>query len=58
MRNLIYANVEGEKEYTLRLQQCILDAVEAQDDQKAYQYSVELLERNMEVYVKYFKSFL
>jgi len=58
MRNLIYANVEGEKEYTLRLQQCILDAVEAHDDQKAYQYSVELLERNMEVYVKYFKSFL
>ena len=58
MRNLIYANVEGEKEYTLRLQQCILDAVEVQDDQKAYQYSVELLERNMEVYVKYFKSFL
>lgn len=58
MRNLIYANVEGEKEYTLRLQQAILDAVEAQDDQKAYEYSVELLERNMEVYLKYFKSFL
>ena len=58
MRNLIYANVEGEKEYTLRLQQAIFDAVEAQDDQKAYQFSVELLERNMEVYEKYFKSFL
>lgn len=58
MRNLIYANVEGEKEYTLRLQQCILDAVQARDDQKAYQYSVELLERNMEVYEKNFKSFL
>lgn len=58
MRNLIYANVEGEKEYTLRLQHGILDAVEAQDDQKAYEYSVELLERNMEVYEKYFKSFL
>jgi GntR family transcriptional repressor for pyruvate dehydrogenase complex len=58
MRNLIYANVEGEKEYTLRLQQCIYDAVLAQNDQKAYEYSVELLERNMEVYVKYFKSFL
>jgi GntR family transcriptional repressor for pyruvate dehydrogenase complex len=58
MRNLIYANVEGEKEYTLRLQQCILEAVEVQDNQKAYQYSVELLERNMEVYVKNFKSFM
>jgi GntR family transcriptional repressor for pyruvate dehydrogenase complex len=58
MRNLIYANVEGEKEYTMRLQKLILDAVENQDDQKAHQYSVELLERNMEVYEKYFKSFL
>jgi GntR family transcriptional repressor for pyruvate dehydrogenase complex len=58
MRNLIYANVEGEKEYTLRLQRLILDAVENQDDQKAHQYSVELLERNMEVYEKYFKSFV
>lgn len=58
MRNLIYANVEGEKEYTLRLQRLILDAVEDQDDQKAHQYSVELLERNMEVYEKYFKSFV
>ena len=58
MRNMIYANVEGEKEYTLRLQQCILDAVVANDDQNAYTYSVELLERNMEVYEKYFKSFL
>jgi GntR family transcriptional repressor for pyruvate dehydrogenase complex len=58
MRNLIYANVEGEKEYTLRLQQAIYDAVESQDDQKSYQFSVELLERNMEVYEKYFKSFL
>jgi len=58
MRNMIYANIEGEKEYTLRLQKCILAAVEALDDQKAYQYSVELLERNMEVYEKYFKSFL
>jgi hypothetical protein len=50
--------VEGEKEYTLRLQQAIYDAVESQDDQKSYQFSVELLERNMEVYEKYFKSFL
>ncbi len=58
MRNMIYANIEGEKEYTLRLQKCILDAVEVQDDQQAFQHSVELLERNMEVYERYFKSFL
>ncbi len=56
MRNLIYGNVEGEKEYTLRLQQQILDAVATRDGQKAWQYSVELLNRNMEIYNKYFKN--
>lgn len=56
MRNLIYGNIEGEKEYTVRLQQEILDAVEKKQDQKAWQYSVELLDRNMEVYNKYFKN--
>jgi GntR family transcriptional repressor for pyruvate dehydrogenase complex len=58
MRNLIYANIEGEKEYTLRLQKNILEAVEKQIDQDAYKYSVELLERNREVYNNYFKSTL
>ena len=58
MRNLIYANVEGEKEYTVRLQQAIYDAVELKDGQNAFQFSVELLDRNMEIYEKYFKGFL
>jgi GntR family transcriptional regulator, transcriptional repressor for pyruvate dehydrogenase complex len=56
MRNLIYGNVEGEKEYTLRLQQNILDAVRMRDGHKAWEYSVELLERNMDIYNKYFKN--
>ncbi|HNX78567.1 MAG TPA: FadR/GntR family transcriptional regulator [Prolixibacteraceae bacterium] len=56
MRNLIYGNVEGEKEYNLRLQQLILEAVEIQDGEKAWEFSVELLERNMEIYNKYFKD--
>ena len=56
MRNLIYGNVEGEKEYTLRLQQNILDAVVARDGHKAWEFSVELLEHNMEIYNKYFKN--
>ena len=55
MRNLIYGNIEGEKEYTVSLQHKILDAVEKRDGQEAWQCSVELLERNMEVYNKYFK---
>lgn len=56
MRNLIYGNIEGEKEFTVRLQKKILEAVEKQEEQLAWQYSVELLERNMEIYIKYFKS--
>jgi GntR family transcriptional repressor for pyruvate dehydrogenase complex len=56
MRNLIYGNIEGEKEYTIRLQKKILEAVELKEDQKAWQHSVELLDRNMEVYNKYFKN--
>jgi GntR family transcriptional regulator, transcriptional repressor for pyruvate dehydrogenase complex len=56
MRNLIYGNVAGEKEYTLSLQSQILEAVENRDGQKAWEYSVELLDRNMEIYNKYFKN--
>lgn len=56
MRNMIYANIEGEKEYTLRLQREIYNAVVNKDSEKSYEFSVELLERNMEVYDKYFKG--
>ncbi|MDF1550025.1 MAG: FadR/GntR family transcriptional regulator [Bacteroidales bacterium] len=58
MRNLIYANIEGEKEYTLNLQTKILKAVEDQNPADAHKYSIELLERNMEIYDKYFKGTL
>ena len=56
MRNLIYANIEGEKEYTVVLQTKILEAVEEQKEEDSYKYSVELIKRNMEVYNKYFKE--
>jgi GntR family transcriptional repressor for pyruvate dehydrogenase complex len=56
MRNLIYANIEGEKEYTLALQTKILRAVEQHKPDDSYNFSVELLNRNMEVYEKYYKS--
>jgi GntR family transcriptional repressor for pyruvate dehydrogenase complex len=58
MRNFIYANVEGEKEYTLDAQHKILRAIEQQNDQLAYEESVKLLIRNHEVYEKYFKGAL
>lgn len=57
MRNFIYANVEGEKEYTLDAQKKILKAIEKDDDQGAYDESVKLLLRNHEVYEKYLKEY-
>jgi GntR family transcriptional repressor for pyruvate dehydrogenase complex len=56
MRNLIYGNIEGEKEYTLKYQDELLKALEIKDSTKAYEISVSLLDRNMEIYNKYFKN--
>ncbi len=56
LRNMIYANIEGEKEYTLSLQKKILTAIDNKDPEEAYKYAVELLNRNMLVYDKYFKE--
>jgi GntR family transcriptional repressor for pyruvate dehydrogenase complex len=56
MRNLIYGNIEGEKDYTVSYQRDLLDALRKKDTQKAYEVSVTLLERNMEIYKKYLKT--
>jgi GntR family transcriptional repressor for pyruvate dehydrogenase complex len=56
MRNLIYGNIEGEKEYTLKYQDELLKALEIKDSTQAYEISVSLLDRNMEIYNKYFKN--
>lgn len=56
MRNLIYGNIEGEKEYTLKYQGELLQALGDKDGNKAWEVSVSLLNRNMEIYNKYFKS--
>jgi GntR family transcriptional repressor for pyruvate dehydrogenase complex len=56
MRNLIYGNIEGEKDYTVKYQRDLLDALRKKDTQKAYEVSVTLLERNMEIYKKYLKT--
>ncbi|MCX6335366.1 MAG: FadR/GntR family transcriptional regulator [Bacteroidia bacterium] len=58
MRNLIYGNIEGEKEYTMKYQKELLNALKSKDSQKAYDVSVVLLERNMEIYKKYYKAYL
>lgn len=56
MRNLIYGNIEGEKEYTMKFQEELIKALKSKDSIKAYEASVALLERNKEVYNKYFKT--
>lgn len=56
MRNLIYGNIEGEKEYTLKYQVELISALKSKDSTKAYEASVALLDRNMEIYKKYFKT--
>lgn len=58
MRNLIYGNIEGEKDYTLKYQKELMNALKSKDSQKAYDVSVVLLERNMEIYKKYYKAYL
>jgi len=56
MRNLIYGNIEGEKEYTLKYQGELISALKSKDSNRAYEVSVTLLDRNMEIYNKYFKT--
>jgi GntR family transcriptional regulator, transcriptional repressor for pyruvate dehydrogenase complex len=56
MRNLIYGNIEGEKEYTIKYQDELLIAIKDKEGQKAYDLTVALLERNMEIYNKYFRQ--
>jgi GntR family transcriptional repressor for pyruvate dehydrogenase complex len=56
MRNLIYGNIEGEKEYTIKYQEELIQALKSKDSRKAHEVSFALLERNKEVYNKYFKT--
>lgn len=56
LRNLIFANIDGEKRYTVSLQVKILEAIENSMPEDAYHYSADLLKRNMEIYDKYFKG--
>jgi GntR family transcriptional repressor for pyruvate dehydrogenase complex len=58
MRNFLYANVDGEKEYTLDSQRKIFEAIKKKTDKEAHDEMRVLLRRNHEVYDKYFKSFV
>jgi len=56
MRNFLYANIDGEKEYTLEYQKKIYAAISIQNDKEAHDAMRTLLQRNHEVYDTHFKS--
>lgn len=56
MRNFIYANVEGEKEFTIEAQKKILEAVKERDEDDAFAETEKLVIRNHEVYERYLKK--
>lgn len=53
MRNLIYANIEGEKEITFNFHQKIFLAIKNQKPTEAYNQMAQHLERTNETYYKY-----
>jgi len=58
MRNLIYANVEGEKETTLRFHYEIFEAIKHQQQEKAVLITKEYLEHSGQNYYKYLHNYL
>ncbi len=58
MRNFMYANIDGEKEFTLAAQSTILEAVKNKDEVLASDEMIKLLKRNHEIYDTYFKAML
>jgi GntR family transcriptional repressor for pyruvate dehydrogenase complex len=58
MRNFLYANIDGEKGYTLEFQRKIYAAIREQDGKAAHDEMRSLLRRNHEVYDTYFKFLL
>jgi len=58
MRNFLYGNIDGEKEYTLDFQKKIYEAISMQNDKAAHDEMRSLLVRNHEMYDKHFKNLL
>jgi GntR family transcriptional repressor for pyruvate dehydrogenase complex len=56
MRNLIYANVEGEKDVTLEYHLKIFDSINKQNREKASELMKEHLIRTMDIYKKYLRD--
>jgi GntR family transcriptional regulator, transcriptional repressor for pyruvate dehydrogenase complex len=56
MRNLIYANVDGEKDITYEYHSRIFEAIKAQDEAGAHQAMINHLFRTTEIYYKHFHT--
>jgi len=55
MRNYIYGNIDGEKAFTLKSHQALLDAIREQDGDQAQLVMRDHLNRTREVYSKHMK---
>jgi len=58
MRNLIYANIDGEKEFTFRYHQEMLEAVKMKDQESVVNATKKHLERSGDNYYKYLHQYL
>lgn len=56
MRNLIYANVDGEKQFTLDAHRSIYDAIKNQDGVRAHDEMASQIDRTLEVYTRYLQG--
>jgi GntR family transcriptional repressor for pyruvate dehydrogenase complex len=56
MRNLIYANVDGEKSFTIKAHRAIYEAIRDKDAEKALEYMVGQINRTLEIYTQYLKK--
>jgi GntR family transcriptional repressor for pyruvate dehydrogenase complex len=56
MRNLIYANVDGEKSFTIKAHRTIFEAIRDKDADLAFKAMVEQINRTLEIYKQYLKK--
>jgi len=55
MRNFIYGNIEGEKEFTLKYHQDLVDAIRSKEAYEAHEIMKKHLKRTQQIYIQYLK---
>lgn len=56
MRNLIYANVDGEKEFTFSAHAAIFESIRDRNGDKAYKEMAGLIDRTLDIYTRYLQD--